>query len=419
MLSPIIRQAIFVLVVLVFSNESEAGEISFDEAIEASLNLPSVQAPAVELEARKKADRSLSSNRGPLNLSLTPGWRLNPSDEAGAEFAVALSQSWNLANLSKKRKNAAQAERTSIAAEERAQALAGRITVAQRWLELYQAEQLFSLIKEELDLAAKFDASQRRALKVGVITVIEQSAATAAYAETKRLVLMLEGHRVEAALGLCLALGAPPDEDIKTKGALPAPVLPSQVEIARLASKVDTLPQVALKKLQGIADSARESEVGAGAGRKISFGLALQRESTGSTLLMGTLGFQFSGPNKAQRGRSVLGAQALRKALEAKGIALALRIDLADAIHEVEHTQEEVELIASELLPARSELLVRRERELSVGEGTVTEVLRSKASVFRAKRLAAQAKVEHRWAKVHLWLLLAEIEMSLGQGEKR
>lgn len=419
MFKPNIKQAVLVLAVLGWSAESSAGEISFDEAIQASLQSSAVRAPGVELEARAKEDGSLPGNRGPINLTLTPGWRLNPSDETGAEFTVGLSQSWNIAFLGQKRKKAAKSEQSVIAAEQRARALSARIGAAQRWLELNQAERLYKLIEEELVVADKFDARQKRALQAGVITLVEQSAAAASYAETKRLVLMLEGHRVEAALALSLALGIAPDQDLKTVGALPVPTLPSQAEIKSLASKVNTLPQVELRRLQSVANNARASEELAGAGRIISFGMQLQREASGSTLLFGTLGVQFSGPNRSQRQRSVFDAQALRKLEEAKGLASALRVELADAIHEVEHTAEEMKLVSTILLPARLDLLLRRERELEVGEGTLTEVLRSRTSVFQAKRLNAQAKLQNRWAEVHLWLLLAEIELSLGQGEKR
>lgn len=392
--------------------------IRFDDAIAAASTVPGVKAVATELESRAQSDRALPSNRGPLQVTVSPGRRLSPSEEAGTELVLAINQGWNLSDLSGRSKKAASAERAALATELRARALSSRIDAAQRWLQLYQAQSALALVRAELAVVAQLDAANTRARQAGLATSIDEAEASAAHIEAKRLELALEGERVSAALALSVAIGAPPDPALTTAGDLPAPQLPPDERIAALSKKVEQLPQVALLRLQSVAASARAAEQRAMSGRQISFGLQAEREASSSTLLFGTLGVNFGGADKGQRHSSQSNAEAERRLQEADDVALALRAELAEAVHELEHSKESWTLIQTQLVPASETLLAKRERELELGEGTILEVLRARSQVLVVRRYAADANVEHRWAQVHLWLLLAEIELSNGEGAR-
>ncbi len=413
------RVLLALAIVIVGPSRATAEKVTFDEAISIAAKAPSVLPPAHELEVRKAKDQALPSNRGPLTIRLAPGRRFFPSEEAGTEVSVGIMQGWNLGDLAGRSRKAARAERAVLAARVRARMLASKIDVAGRWFQLFEAESVLVLARDELAVIADLDRANARAKKAGLTTSVAEAEAKAALAEARRLERFLEGERVKAALALSVAMGGEPDAGLRAQGPLPEPRLPSPAEIAKLAKRVEQLPQVALLRLQSTAASARAAESRAGNGRRLGFGVSAQRESTGSTLVFGNLQLSFSGANTGQRQQAKSHALARRQLLEADRVAKGLRAEMAGAVHELEHSEEVWTLVFNELQPASEELLRRRSRELELGEGTVIEVLRARARLLSAKRLAVEADVERRWAQVHIWLLLAEILVADAEGEAK
>lgn len=407
------------LFILASARSSRAKEVSFDEAISMAANAPSVEVAIGELSIRETSDNALPSNRGPLTLSVAPGRRLSPDAEAGTEVSVGVMQGWNLSDLAKHTGRAARAERAVLAAEVRTRALASKIDVAGRWFQLHQADAALVLVRDELAVVADLETTTTKANEAGLVTSVAEAEARAAHAEAKRLERVLEGERVGAALALSAALGLAPDFDLRTTGPLPAPNLPSPSEVVAVSKRVEQLPMVALLRLQSVAASARAAEARANQGRTIGFGVTAQRESTGSKLLFGSLQLTLPGSNRGQRQEAVSRAEARRSLLEADSVVVALRAEMAEAIHELEHSEELWLLTTTELLPASEELLRRRTRELELGEGTSLEVLRARAGLLSAKRLAVESSVERRWAQVHVWLLLAEILVAEEEGKSK
>ena len=396
-----------------------AGEVTFDGAILAASKVPGVEAARSELESRQRLDRSLKGNRGPLVVQVAPGRRLSPEADVGTEISLSVAQGWSLGDPAGHSKSAARAERDVLAARLRARALAARIDVARRWMELHRLQRALALARDETRVMAEIDVANQQARAAGLVTQVAEAEARTAHAEAERMELALEGERVRAALDLSVALGAEPDADLKTAGALPEFTLPAPERIRALTKQVDRLPEVALLRLQSVAASARAAESTASRGSQLSFGAQAQRESNGSTLLFGTLGFTVSAPRTGRREWAMSNAEARRRLIEADDVAVALRAELADAVHELEHSEELWQLITSSLGPASETLLQQRTRQLELGEGTVIEVLRARARVMAAKRYEADAATERRWAQVHLWLLLAEIATAENEGESR
>lgn len=399
------------LAICISISVADANEIHFDEAIKAAGTSPKVKAVNADLHARKKGDRSIPGNRGSLELSVAPGRRLSPESETGTEFAVGITQGWNLTDLSGHSRKAAKAERAVLTAEVRAQALASRIEAAHRWIALHEAQAVLALVEAEVVVIGKLDAANQRARAAGLVTSVAEAEAKTAHAEAKRLQLTADGARVHAALSLSVALGHAPDTELRATGDLPAPELPTSSEIFKLVKKVDHLPEVAMRRLQSVAAQARAAEQQASRGTGLRVGLELEREASGSSVLFATFGLSFAGADKGQRARSLSNAESLRRLQEAEEVLNALRSELADAVHELKHSEETWTLIHTELQPAAEALLTQRQRQLELGEGTILEVLRARARLLEARRYAAIADAERRWAQVHLWLLLAEIEL--------
>lgn len=398
---------------------ASANEVSFDQAIALASEAPSVRATAEELSVRNAQDKELPSNRGPLTISLTPGQRLSPSAESGVEVQLGIMQGWNLGDLAGHSRKAARAERAVLATQVRARALAAKIDVAQRWFQLHRAESALAIVRDELAVVAELDQANRRAKRAGLITSVAEAEAMAAHAEAKRLERYLEGERVSAALALSAAFGTEPDSELRAHGPLPKPELPPAARIADLSKRVDLLPRVALLRLQSVAALARATETRASYGRRLGVGASVQRESTGSTLVFGTVQVSFSGANRGQRAEAISHAESRRRTLQAEGLSVSLRAEMAEAVHELEHSEEVWQLVSKELEPASEELLRRRMRELELGEGTVIEVLRARARLLSARRMSAEANAERRWAQVHIWLLLAEILVAADEKETK
>ncbi len=398
---------------------SHANEVSFDQAIALANEAPSVRATTEKLSVRNAKDKHLPSNRGPLTISLAPGRRVSPSEESGTEVQLNVMQGWNLGDLASHSRDAARAERAVLATQVRARALAAKIDVAQRWFQLHQAESALVIVRDELAVVGELDQAIRRAKTAGLVTSVAEAEANAAHAEAKRLERYLEGERVSAALALSAALGKDPDPELRVHGPLPEPELPPADKIAELSKRVDLLPKLARLRLQAVAASVRAAEARASYGRKLGVGASVQRESTGSTLVFGTVQFSFSGANRGQREQATSLAESRSRTVEAEGLAVALRAEMAEAVHELEHSEEVWQLISTELEPASEELLRRRTRELELGEGTVIEVLRARSRLLSARRLLADANAERRWAQVHIWLLLAEVLLAEAEKETK
>ncbi len=386
-------------------------EVSFDEAIDVTGQHLRVAAVEAQFDARAKGDRTLSGNRGRLTLEVSPGRRLSPQAEAGTELGLSLTQSWNLGDPAGHGRETARAEREVLSAQIRARALVTRIDAARAWFALRQAEGALVLVEEEINTMISLKKLADRALHAGLSTGSEQAVAQTALVEVRRQALGLEGVRVRAALDLCVAMGGAPSQELKTIGPLPAPGLPSAGILAKLPDRAARLPQVAIHRLQRVAAIARAAEAKARAGRKLSFGVLAQRESSGSSLLFGTAGISFSGSDQGQRQRSKSQAKAAWHDKEASLESNALAAELTDVLHELEHSKEAWSLATDQVLPATTRLLERRQRELAIGEGTLIEVLRSRTLVLQAQRFVADAEISRAWAQVHAWLLITEVAL--------
>ena len=87
------------------------------------------------------------------------------------------------------------------------------------------------------------------------------------------------------------------------------------------------------------------------------------------------------------------------------------RAEVADVIHEVEHTREQLEVIEQRLIPALADLVARQERVVEAGEATRFALDDARQHLALAEELRARALGARAWAEVRLWLLLSEVEL--------
>ena len=95
-------------------------------------------------------------------------------------------------------------------------------------------------------------------------------------------------------------------------------------------------------------------------------------------------------------------AAALRMEGEAADEQVRARAAMLLAAHDVEHTGEVFDALASRLVPSSDRAVGLRERQLTAGEGTVLDVLDARRSLFDARARLVRATRERAWARIRL-----------------
>jgi cobalt-zinc-cadmium efflux system outer membrane protein len=91
---------------------------------------------------------------------------------------------------------------------------------------------------------------------------------------------------------------------------------------------------------------------------------------------------------------------------EARAVAAT---ELARSLHEVEHSGEVLAAIEGELVPAAQRNAQAREASMRAGETTVLEVLVARRVWAAARQKRTRAQAAHAWARVKVWMLLADM----------
>lgn len=144
-------------------------------------------------------------------------------------------------------------------------------------------------------------------------------------------------------------------------------------------------------------------------GTNLLLGVEVRRESPDGFLALGTVGLTLPVFDRGERERSVSEARAARLEGEKRAATIDARTEMALAFHEVEHTGEIVAAVKGELLPALVEAADAREQLFRAGDGTMVDVLTARRRVLAAKARLVRAQAANAWAKVKVWMLLAEL----------
>jgi outer membrane protein TolC len=384
--------------------------LTFDEALGLADHTSAVEAGRAAVAAHRDHVARISSQTSNPVLTVEPGWRVgaSPSSTTRFEGGAGLSQSWSLAGLSRRRRDAARAEGDALAAEVRAAALARRLAAAQAWIEAWAAQSALADARQEAEIAGELADRTGRAAEQALLTRADAADAAAYRAEARQLALAVEGEVTDLGFRLAAETGRPPVA-LAPAGDLPSPVLPPSAEWPALVERAGGLPDVAARALLARAEAARAVEARAARGTQLTLGARWQRDNLGESVVYGQVGLTLPLFDRGEREAAAAAAGAARARGEAEDLARAAAVGLARALHEVEHTGEVLAELEGGFLPASATALRLREVALRAGDATVLEVLVARRSAAAARARVNRAKAAHAWAQVKVWLLLAEL----------
>lgn len=397
------------LATAVATPSSPSKKVSFDEAIGLSVQTPDVQGTERAVAEKHEMRGRISTMTSNPQLYLQPGVRVAPTPNQGVEVQASVMQSWNLAGLSSARTTTARLEEETLSAQSRALALTQRLDAARTWIDLWTAERILEVTTQEAALAGDFVRLVEKAVSASASTKADLADARAYHAEARLSVIAAEGEVLERGLLLARSLATGSDA-LGSSGNLPA--VPGVVETNRKAAlqKVTNLPAVQSKVLEAEVERARSAEEKAARGTSLSLGVYLQRDSPGGFVAYGAVGLTLPLFERGERERSVTVARAAQLEGEKKRETANAAVDLALGFHEIDHTQEVVDTMATAMIPALEEALASRMRIFEAGEATILEVITARRNLVNARGRLERARAQNAWARVKVWLWLSVLD---------
>jgi cobalt-zinc-cadmium efflux system outer membrane protein len=383
--------------------------VTFDDAIGISQAAPEVRGAERAVEVKHEMRGRISTMTQNPQIYLQPGLRVLPVENKGMELQASIAQSWNLSGLSSARKKAAHAEEAVLAAEARVAALSRRLGAARAWVDLWAAQRVLEVAQREAALAGEFARLVEKAAAASAATKADAADARAYHAEARLSVIAAEGEVFERGIDLARAIAAGPSP-LAVQGDLPVPALPERGTWDGTLKRVQALPQVRRAALAAEAERAREAEEHAARGTLLSLGAYIQHDQPGGFVGYGMATLTLPVFDRGERERSVTVARAAQLDGEKQKEAIDAASDMVMAMHEVEHTQEVVDALQNEILPALDEGLAARVRIFQAGEGTILEVVQTRRNAAAARSRMERARAAHAWAQVKVWLLFAAME---------
>jgi cobalt-zinc-cadmium efflux system outer membrane protein len=403
------------LVTFWLTDHARAEEISFDQALALGEQAPAVSGPRDMLEARESGDQKMGGTAGATHLIFMPGALFIEGKNEGFEMQATITQGWNLRDLGGARRDAARSERGVLGASVRAAALRSRLEAARRWIDLATLSEIAEVMESRVRGLEKLVESRERALSAGVGTAVPLAEARALLAELRQSRLDLEGDEFSAATQLSLSLGrAPGPEPLRTAGPMPEPSLPEEPEIRDRITNVDAAPDLVVERLRETAAHARAVEASAQYAPVLTLGAQGEHSALGPWVIFGVTGVTFDGFGQRHRWSSFAEGEAAGASAETTSARLRVHAELEEAVHELRHSAEVVRVLEEQTLPALRALVASLERAVALGEATRFALIAARDRELAAVGSAYRAHGAVTWAKVHLWLLLAELAVGDG-----
>jgi outer membrane protein TolC len=347
-----------------------------------------------------------------------PGGLVYPQQDDVFEMQVNLTQGWSLGGLGDARREAALQEREALGASVRARALRARLEAARRWIDLATLARIRQTVEERIRTTQQLVSQRERALVAEVGTLQSLAEARAALAELQRQRLALEGDEFTASAQLALAMGrAPETERLQAVGELPSPPLPAEAEIRARIGDIDAAPDVIVEQLRETAARARAAETSALYGPVLDVGTQVERAAAGNRgawVVYGITGLSFPGFAQERRSVALAKEQVATASATTASTRLQARAELEEALHDLEHTAAVAALLEEQTLPALRAIVSGRARAVALGEEASFALNMARNQELAALEGAHRARGAHSWARVHMWLLLAELAGARG-----
>lgn len=393
----------------------DVSAITFDQALRLSLTTEALGRTRETLDARRRATDEIPRLTQNPQLTVQPGARLDPEDERGFAIQAQLTQSWNLRDPGRARRNAMEAETAALSAEVRRRALAARLDAARAWIDLDAAQATLDLAREELELAQRWLERARVAYEARVILRPDLAEVKRYVASVDARVVELEGRVHDLGLALALAAGLSPRAPVRAKGPPPRPELPPSSELGARLDRVEELPAVTAARLEAIAARARAVEARAERGTQLTAGAAVMRDGPTELIVQGVVGISIPVFDRGQAESARSQTDAGLSLAEAANAERQLQFEVAQVLHEVEHTRLVYHRLKTELLPTLTALVEATEAGRTAGETTVFEALTARRDLMIARAELIDAGSRLAWAEVIAWLYLAELERPEGE----
>ena len=371
--------------------------LSFDDALSLAARAPQVAAAQRAAAARRSNAATVSSLQANPTLGLQPGVRTNVTG-TGPEFIGTLTQSLNVSGYSAARREAVALEVAQAQGGARLEAHLARLSVADAWLRVWSAQGVLAEARRELELAGDLGGRVGRAAQSGAITKADAAAVRAWVAEARLAVLSAEGELFDTGVQLNRSLGLDAAAPAQVATELPALVLPQADALAQSLGRAERAPAVRAALQLRDAEEGRARELVASKGTWLQVGATGGREGLGDVVVLGTLAVTIPVFDKGERDAAPLLAaatQAEGARLLALAEARAARVLVA---HELEHTQETLEVVERELVPASDEAAQGTQRRMEAGEATSQEWVLARRAALAARSRWVRARAEHALA---------------------
>ena len=398
------------LLALIGENRAHADTISFDQALALGAVTPEVAEARGMLEARQEGDQKIGGTAYMTHIFFMPGGLVSPSEARGFDMQATVTQGWNLRDLGGARRESAGRERDALGATVRARALRARLDAARRWIDLETLTRIAETLETRIAGLEELVALRERALRTGAGTAPAVAEARVMLAELQQHQLEIEGAQFAAATQLAVAVGRAPKQDrLETVGDPPAPSLPDEAAIRSQIVDVDRAPDVVVERLRETAARARAIEASAEYAPILTLGAQGERSAFGTWVAYGIAGIGFYGPGQERRLTSVAQADAVGATAKTESARLRARAELEEALHELQHTSTVVRLLEEDTLPELRQLVESRERAVALGEEYYFASFEARDHVLAVVEATHQAQGAQTWARIHMWLLLAEL----------
>jgi outer membrane protein TolC len=380
---------------------AQPSQITFADALGLADQLPLLVA-AREVAA---AERALEVPRPwqALTLQITPQARLRPSESRGLEGGVAVQQYIPLGDARAAKRDVLARQADARVAQATAATLARRLEVAAAWIAAWTARERHVAADHELGIAREIVRVTERGLAMGVFTEPEVADAKAFLAEAELRRTDADGEIVHAGFTLARAMARP--GALHAGGDLPAPPLPPATATDELLARARRMPAVAARLLSARVARARAVEERVTRGTQVILGAEIFRDEPGAMVAGLTLGVALP-HDRGQREAREAELEARLADAEATQLVAQAVTELEDALHEVEHTQEVVDKLRDQLVPAADDAAARRQRAHELGESTIVELLAARRTALLARARLTDARARHAWARIAAWLLL-------------
>lgn len=383
--------------------------VSFDQALSLSQKTERAKAPRTQFQIRRKRDKDIRSNAGPLTITLMPGVTFSESPTSRFELQAAVTQSWNLSKLAQKQKDTARVEREHLEAQARLAALRGNLETARYWLELHTQQSIVAIIEAQQATERTREIQLNKAVESGVVTALRLDHQLVVLAELEQRKRQAESACYEASKRLARAMGQPLQGTIRTRGPAPTPPLPSPERLSNLPKHVGKLPQIMTSRLALQMSRARRVEHEAQSGAVGQFGAQLERAGSPGWTIFGVATISFPGQRQRARQRALDHAKIAQGESQIEIERRDLELDLELLLHEAEHVQESAEHLHKTLIPRLSAVVRRTDALVDAGESVQFFRYEAQRQLFSSQIEYQQIQGKKAWIQLQLWLFLGEI----------